>query len=106
MLIESMGYCYVKYTFPEELDVSDLDLSGIKGSDMFVDETGAVRVFNESLIYHNFDIDTETQKWIALPGCEFNPMDRTEEELINFRQNYFTAIFSNILNPPVEDDTS
>jgi len=33
-------------------------------------------------------------------------MDRTEEELLNFRQNYFTAIFSNILNPPVEDDTS
>lgn len=60
MLIESMGYCYVKYSFPQELDVSDLDLSGIKGSDMFVDETGSVRIFDESLVYHNFDNDTET----------------------------------------------
>jgi len=55
-----MGYCYVKYSFPQELDVSDFDISGIKGSDMFVDETGSVRIFDESLVYHNFDNDTET----------------------------------------------
>lgn len=86
-----MGYCYVKYTFPPELDVSELNLEDVKGSDMFIDETGSLRVFNETHITHNFDNEDEVEKWIILPGCEFNPMERTEEELINFRQNIFTA---------------
>jgi hypothetical protein len=47
-LIESIGYCHVKYTFPKELDVTNLDLSKIKGTDMFVDETGSLRVYDES----------------------------------------------------------
>jgi hypothetical protein len=93
ILIESIGYCHVKYTFPKELDVSELDLAGIKGSDMLVDETGSIRMFDLSVVKNNFDNETEEEKWIALPGCEFNPMDRTEAELVNFRQNWFSAIF-------------
>ena len=66
---------------------------------MFVDETGAVRKFNETFMMHNIDDDTQTEKWVALRGCEFNPNERTEEELKNFRQNIFSVKFSGIKNP-------
>ena len=35
--IDSDRVCYVKYTFPSELDISELDYSSIEGQGMLVD---------------------------------------------------------------------
>jgi hypothetical protein len=46
-LIESDQGCYVKITFPDEIDISSVDLTNIQGTDMLVDEDGAVNTFSD-----------------------------------------------------------
>lgn len=43
--IDSDAGCFVKYTFPEEIDISQVDLKNIRGSDMLVDREGAVHTY-------------------------------------------------------------
>jgi len=45
--IDSTGKCFVKYTFPDELDISGLDLDTIQGKGLFVDRTGFIKSFRE-----------------------------------------------------------
>jgi hypothetical protein len=61
---------------------------------MFIDETGSIITFDSSNLQINLN-----ENWIILPGCEFNPMDRTTEELVNFEDSKFSATFKNIVNP-------
>jgi hypothetical protein len=43
--VEPSANCYVKYTFPDEIDVSEMDLTDIQGSGMLVDQDGEIQVF-------------------------------------------------------------
>ena len=56
--------CLVHYTFPSELDVSNLDSSLVSGSGMFVDENGEI---SNSLV-----VSAQGQT-ISLRGCLFDP---------------------------------
>ena len=38
--LKSGDGCYVKYVFPDEIDISGVDLSDIKGKGMFADING------------------------------------------------------------------
>jgi hypothetical protein len=46
--IDSDKGCYVKYTFPDEIDISSIDKTNIQGSGMFVDDGGAIHTFTPS----------------------------------------------------------
>lgn len=48
----------------------------------------------------------EEKLWIAIPGCSFDPTDKTDAELENFTQDLFEITFLNIGNPQEEEDTS
>jgi hypothetical protein len=39
--IDPQNECFVKFTFPETIDISELDLENIEGSGMFSDASGA-----------------------------------------------------------------
>ena len=73
--INSMGFCYVKYTFPQEYNLTKFNTDDIVGSGMFVDGNGkAVTSVSE----HNFGDETNPEKWVILFGCNFDPVDKTE----------------------------
>lgn len=38
--IESPGGCWVKFTFPPEVDISQVDLTSVKGSGLLVNDEG------------------------------------------------------------------
>jgi len=46
-MIESDQGCYVKITFPDEIDISSVDLTNIQGTGMLVDGDGAVNTFSD-----------------------------------------------------------
>ena len=48
---------------------------------MFVDSDGNIKT---EAIYHNLDDKSELKKWIAISGCNFDPANKTTEELVNF----------------------
>jgi hypothetical protein len=66
--IDSSSGCFIKYTFPGEIDATDLDLNAIEGKGMLVDSTGAISLFSSEDVKHNLD-SGELPQWIALPGC-------------------------------------
>ena len=74
--INSNGFCYVKYSFPAEFDLSLFDLDDIVASGMFVDNEGRVTT---SVSLHNFEDETQAEKWIVLFGCNFNPAGKSPE---------------------------
>jgi hypothetical protein len=45
--VEVSSDCFVKYTFPNEIDISEIDLTDIQGSGMLVDQDGNVQVFTD-----------------------------------------------------------
>ena len=48
---------------------------------MFVDPEGNKIT---SAFATNIDDPTEEKKWIAIEGCRFDPVEKTEDELENF----------------------
>lgn len=92
--IETTGECFVKITFPEEIDVSGVILENIQGSGLFIDETGSIITYDADDIVSNLD-----ENWLMVHGCEFNPMDKTTDELVNFVKDQFTITYTNIVNP-------
>ena len=52
-----------------------------------------------------FDFNIE-EKWIVLFGCNFDPKGKSEEQIVNFKQNYFEVTLNNLINPWVVKDTS
>jgi len=45
--METTGECFIKYMFPVELDLTALDIEGIEGYGMFIDETGSIITFDK-----------------------------------------------------------
>lgn len=70
---------------------------------MFVDANGNKTT---SAFKHNLDDPAEEKKWIAVSGCNFDPINKTTEQLANFAQNLFVVKFNNVTNPWVVADTS
>lgn len=57
--------CYVRYQFPEEIDVSNLDIGSIQGRGMFTGSTD-----DEALTVTDSDLVGEP-KYVVLEGCNF-----------------------------------
>ena len=74
--ISSTGFCYVKYTFPPEFNLTSFDTDDIVATGMFVDRYGKAIT---SVSYHNFEDQNDTIKWVVLFGCNFDPEEKTEE---------------------------
>lgn len=49
-LIESGNKCFVKFSFPQEFDISSVDLSNITGQGMLADIDGEEKTFSEDEI--------------------------------------------------------
>lgn len=45
----------MKFTFPPELDPTYMDLADVQGSGMFVDQTGAVQIFDRFDLFSNLE---------------------------------------------------
>ena len=101
--ISSTDGCYVQYNFPPEFGLSQFDVNDIEAYGMFVDPEGNKIT---SAFATNIDDPTEEKKWIAIEGCRFDPVEKTDDELENFAQNLFVVRFNNIINPWIVADTS
>ena len=101
--INSMGFCYVKYTLPPEYNLTKFDTDDIVASGMFVDGNGKPVT---SVSEHNFEDESDPEKWVIIFGCNFDPEEKTSEELSNFKQNFFEVSFNNVINPWLIKDTS
>ena len=91
------GLCYVKYTFPPEVDISGLDLNQIEGKGLFIDRSGSFKTFDSRFLVNKFNA---VERWIVLQGCEFDPVGKSENQLTNFVQDYFEVTFKGLKNPP------
>ena len=61
--------CFVKLTFPREIDISKVDPTKVEGKGMLVDSEGEVSF---PVISNNFE-DESGEHWIILSGCSFDP---------------------------------
>jgi hypothetical protein len=80
--INSMGFCYVKYTFPQEYNLTKFDTDDIVASGMFIDGNGKPVT---SVSEHNFEDESDPEKWVIIFGCNFDPEEKTTEQLANFK---------------------
>lgn len=64
--------CFLKYTFPVEIDPREIILNEIQDNFGSSPDTSQVK--------HNFGSGVSPY-WIAIPGCQFDPTDKTEDEL-------------------------
>ena len=79
--MSNTGLCYVKYTFPPEVDISGLDLTKIEGKGLFIDRSGAIKTFDSRFLLNKFNA---AERWIVLKGCEFDPVGKSDEQLAIF----------------------
>lgn len=49
-LLEPLEPCFVKLTFPDDIDISQIDLDNIEGSNMLGDETGNKQILSTDKI--------------------------------------------------------
>ena len=54
--METTGGCFIKYMFPVELDLTGLDIDGIEGYGMFIDETGSIITFDKDDLHYNLGL--------------------------------------------------
>ena len=81
--------CFVKYTFPEVIDITLIDLDNIEGSGMFVDASGANKTFGTDQVL-------VVGQTITLTGCGFDPSSLTNGDFV---LNRFSVNFKNVKNP-------
>ena len=93
--------CFVKITFPDELDITTMETEKITGRGSFVNAEGEV---TNPLIKHNLD-DESALKYVLLKGCQFDPEGKSEEQLQNYVPNNFTVFLPNVINPVEKKDT-
>lgn len=101
--IDSSGGCFVKFVFPAELDISDLNLQTIEGSGLFVDSDGVASTNNSASQANLYFDDPQT---LVLEGCSFDPSTATATQLSSFRSDFFSVTFKGILNPIPASDLS
>lgn len=91
------GSCYVKYTFPSELDVTMMDLTSISGTGLLLDSDGlsTASILKKSMLENT----NHENNFIVLKGCQFDPSGKSNEELQNFSVNDFNVTLGNIMNP-------
>lgn len=73
--------CFVKYTFPQEVDLSGLHPE-FAGAGMLVAADGDVGAFVAK--GDNLRVTEELVKWIAIEGCQFDPRNAERAQLANF----------------------
>lgn len=56
--------CYIKITFPEEIDISNMNFDDITGSGLLANVDGTEQMFTSDKIMTG-------DQWIALKGCEY-----------------------------------
>lgn len=99
--MDNTGLCFVKYTFPREIDISGIDLNyTIDGRGLFIQEDGTPRTFSGRYMVNKYNLE---ERWIYLKGCEFNPEGKSEEQLQYFIQDYFEVTFKGLINPPTKE---
>ena len=72
---------------------------------MFVNENGEIAVIDQEQIIQSLS-QNSFPYWIAIPGCNFDIIGKTGEQLENFVQNSFELTFQNITNPIQSEDSS
>ena len=70
--ITSGSGCFIKYTFPQEVDLSGI-LPTFTGSGML--STAAGELSDLTAVAHNLGVTEELVKWIAVEGCHFDTAD-------------------------------
>jgi hypothetical protein len=86
--------CYVKYTFPKEIDANRMDLSSISGKGLFLDSDG--KSSSSILMVAMLENTDHEDNYIILEGCKFDPSGKTDEDLQNFSVDEFIVSISNI----------
>jgi hypothetical protein len=81
--------CFVKYTFPDQIDISNLDLTDIEANGMFFDKSKLV-------FKHNLNSTGQSKKYIVLQGCGFNPELNSPDDI---SYDVFNVTFKNLRNP-------
>ena len=60
--------CIIKFNFPEEMDISNIDLTDIQGSGLLASEDGSTQIFTSDKIMSG-------DQWIALRGCDYESQE-------------------------------
>ena len=69
---------------------------------MLVDADGNVAT---SVLSSNIDEETSDKKWIVVAGCNFDLINKSEEQLVNFSQDNFTLTIPDVTNQWEVSDT-
>ena len=94
--MEIVGECYVKFTFPQEIDISGIDLDQIQGKGLFIDRSGSIKQWRSRYINNQYNL---AERWIFLDGCQFDPSGKSEEQQEFFIPNQFEVTFKGLVNP-------
>jgi hypothetical protein len=96
--------CYVKYTFPSELDVTGMDLETLAGEGLLLDSDG--QSSSSVLKYSMLEKTDGEDSYIVLEGCQFDPVGKSDAELEKFSSTEFKVALSGIKNPSEIAETS
>lgn len=101
--IDSTAGCFVKFVFPPELDISNLNLQIIEGSGLFIDSDGSISKTNSATTANLYFDDPQT---LILSGCTFDPSEASASQLSHFTSDFFSVTFKDIPNPIPTADLS
>jgi hypothetical protein len=75
--VSSKDGCYVKYTFPEEMNLSKIQLAKIQGTGMLVGQDGEKAYYEAIDSNINLSEDDGLAKWLVIEGCVFDPASKS-----------------------------